>query len=148
MSATFQIRAFRAEDEGAVIDLWVRCDLVRPQNNPRTDIQRKMAVDPKGFLVGVLGEEIVASAMAGYDGHRGWIYYLAVAPHLQQSGYGRKIVEYIEAMLRARGCPKINLQVRTSNQRVIDFYKRIGFSQDEVLSMGKRLMPDEPFNRT
>ncbi len=125
---------------------WIRCGLVAPQNNPRTDIQRKLQVAPELFLVGTLDDEIVATVMAGYDGHRGWINYLAVAPKFQKSGYGRQIMEYAEGLLRERGCPKINFQVRSTNKQVIEFYQRIGFSFDDVLSMGKRLVTDEPFN--
>ena len=140
-----RIRAYQPADETAVIDLWKRCGLVRPQNNPREDIRRKLQVAPELFLVGVLGSEIIATAMAGYEGHRGWINYLAVSPHVQQHGYGRLIMEHAERLLRERGCPKINLQVRAANKKAVEFYKRIGFSLDDVLSMGKRLATDEPF---
>jgi len=140
-----KIRAYLPSDEHAVIALWMRCGLVAPQNNPQADIQRKLAVAPELFLVGTVDAEIVATVMAGYDGHRGWINYLAVAPHVQKAGYGRQIVEHAEGLLRARGCPKINLQVRTTNQQVIEFYRRIGFAVDEVLSMGKRLIVDAPY---
>lgn len=141
-----KIRTYESTDESAVIDLWRSCGLLAPQNNPHEDIQRKLAVAPDLFLVGTLDSEIVATVMAGYEGHRGWINYLAVAPHLQKSGCGRKIMEHAEALLRERGCPKINLQVRAANKQVIEFYQRIGFSFDDVLSMGKRLVTDAPFN--
>jgi ribosomal protein S18 acetylase RimI-like enzyme len=139
------IRAYQSEDEAAVVKLWDRCGLVRPQNNPVADIRRKLEVAPELFLVGVLDGRIVATVMAGYEGHRGWINYLAVCPDLQKQGYGRRIMEHAEALLRERGCPKINLQVRSTNQQVIDFYRSIGFATDDVLSMGKRLVTDEPF---
>lgn len=141
-----KIRIFEPADEDAVIDLWMRCGLVAPQNNPRADIRRKLAVAPELFLVGTRDHEIVATVMAGYDGHRGWINYLGVAPHLQKTGYGRQIMEHAEGLLRARGCPKINLQVRFTNQQVIEFYQRLGFVPDAVSSMGKRLVTDEPFD--
>jgi ribosomal protein S18 acetylase RimI-like enzyme len=143
LDAPIQIRPFQLQDEDAVISLWRDCDLVRPWNDPHKDIQRKLAVRPDLFLVGVLEGKIVASVMAGYDGHRGWLYYLAVAPEHQRNGHGRAIVDEAEQLLRAEGCPKINLQVRTSNQRVIEFYRRIGFSQDDNVSFGKRLEHDE-----
>ncbi len=139
------IRAYQTGDEEAVIDLWRQCGLLRPQNNPRADIRRKLEASPELFLVGVLDSEIVATAMAGYEGHRGWINYLAVAPHLQKRGCGREIMERAEKLLRGRGCPKINLQVRTANKEAIEFYKRIGFAVDDVVSMGKRLVIDGPF---
>ncbi len=137
------IRAYQASDEGAVIDLWLRCGLVVPQNNPRADIQRKLSVAPELVLVGTLNGEIVATVMAGYEGHRGWINYLAVAPDHQKTGCGRQIMARAEELLRERGCPKINLQVRSSNQQVIEFYQRLGFTCDEVVSLGKRLVQDE-----
>lgn len=126
-------------DEEAVIDLWMRSGLVAPQNNPRADIKSEL------FIVGTLDVEIVATVMAGYEGHRGWINYLAVAPRLQRTGYGRQIMEHAESLPREGGCPKINLQVRSTNKQVIEFYQRLGFSFDDVLSMGKRLAMDEPF---
>lgn len=138
------IRPYQAGDEAAVIDLWRRCDLIRPQNNPRADIRRKLEVAPELFLVGEWESEIVATTMAGYEGHRGWINYLAVAPHLQKKGYGREIMEHAEKLLRGRGCPKINLQVRAGNKEAIEFYKRIGFTVDDVVSMGRRLVVDGP----
>lgn len=139
------ISVYQSNDESAVIDLWTRCGLVAPQNNPRSDIQRKLQVDPELFLVGRIHTEIVATVMAGYEGHRGWINYLAVAPHLQKSGYGRQIMAHAESLLRARGCPKINLQIRSTNKQVIEFYQSLGFVIDDVVSMGKRLEFDEPF---
>jgi ribosomal protein S18 acetylase RimI-like enzyme len=146
LDAPMQIRPFQLQDEDAVISLWRQCELVRPVNDPHKDIRRKLAVRPDLFLVGAFDGKIVASVMAGYDGHRGWINYLAVAPEHQRRGYGRAIVAEVERRLRAEGCAKINLQVRTANQRVIEFYRRIGFVADDVLSMGKRLEHDEPTN--
>lgn len=105
--------------------LWRRCDLVRPWNDPHRDIQRKLAVRPELFLVGVLDGRIVASVMAGYEGHRGWLNYLAVAPDLRRRGYAQAIVAEAERLLREAGCPKINLQIRTSNHGVIEFYRRL-----------------------
>jgi len=139
-----EIRPFKPEDETAVIALWQQCDLVRPWNNPHQDIARKLCVQSELFLVGVLDGQIVASVMAGYEGHRGWLNYLAVAPQYQRRGHARALVAEVERRLRQTGCPKINLQIRTANQGVIEFYRRIGYSIDEVVSMGKRLVPDEP----
>jgi ribosomal protein S18 acetylase RimI-like enzyme len=139
----FLIRAFHADDMEAVVSLWRRCDLVRPWNNPFKDIQRKLKVRPDLFLVGIFDSEIIAAVMAGYDGHRGWLNYLAVAPEHQRRGYARAIVDEAERLLREAGCPKINLQVRTSNSGVIEFYRRIGYSPDDVVSLGKRLERDD-----
>ena len=117
-----------------------------PQNNPLADIQRKLDDSPELFLVGMLDAELIATVMAGYEGHRGCINYLAIAPHLQKHGYGRQLMAHVETLLRAQGCPKINLLVRTTNKSVIAFYQRLGFACDDVVSMGKRLATDEPFS--
>jgi len=138
------IRPFQLSDESAVINLWRACELIRPANDPAKDIRRKLAVNPEWFLVGTVDGEIIAAVMAGYEGHRGWINYLAVHPAHRLHGYGRKIMAEAEKLLRAVGCPKINLQVRTANQAVLAFYQRIGYTIDEVVSLGKRLERDEP----
>jgi ribosomal protein S18 acetylase RimI-like enzyme len=139
-----RIRSYEVEDQSAVVALWSKCGLVVSHNNPVADIRRKLEVGADLFLVGVLDGQVIASAMAGYEGHRGWINYLAVEPELQGNGYGREILEHAEGLLRDRGCPKINLQIRGTNQRVIEFYRRLGFAVDDVVSMGKRLVVDEP----
>jgi len=136
------IRSYRPQDEAAVVQLWLQCNLIVPQNNPRRDIQRKLQVNPEWFLVGVMGGHIVATCMAGYEGHRGWINYLAVSPHHRRQGIGRKIMEEAERLLSSAGCPKINLQVRETNRDVIKFYERIGYTRDLVVAMGKRLERD------
>lgn len=137
-----EIRPFAAADEDAVVRLWERCELTRPWNDPRKDIARKLAVRPDLFLVGVIDGEVVGSVMAGYEGHRGWINYLAVAPERQRCGLGRLLMAEAERLLRREGCPKINLQVRSTNQAVIAFYRRIGYGEDAVVSFGKRLVED------
>ncbi len=133
------IRSFQISDEPDVIDLWRRCGLVVPQNDPKKDIEMKLQVQPELFFVGAISNRIVSTVMSGYDGHRGWIYYLAVDPDYQQNGIGRRMVEKAEMKLRKLGCQKINLQVRNSNKSVIAFYEHIGFLDDDVLGMGKRL---------
>jgi ribosomal protein S18 acetylase RimI-like enzyme len=138
-----QIRAFRSGDEEAVVALWERCALTRPWNDPRKDIARKRKVDADLFLVGVIDERIVASAMGGYEGHRGWVNYLAVDPDLQRRGFGARMMAAIEDALRSRGCPKINLQIRGSNKAAAGFYRALGYSLDDVISMGKRLERDD-----
>jgi len=96
--------------------------------------------------VGIIDNSIVATVMAGYEGHRGWINYLAISPVIQRQGIAREMMEDAENKLSALGCPKINLQIRSTNTQVINFYKRIGYTDDEVLSMGKRLAQDSPYN--
>jgi ribosomal protein S18 acetylase RimI-like enzyme len=137
------IRPFQIEDEPAVLNLWQQCGLVRPWNDPHKDIQRKLAVRPDLFLVGLVAGRLVASVMAGYEGHRGWLNYLAVAPAYQRQGLARGLVDEAERLLRAAGCPKINLQVRTTNAGVIEFYRRLGYGVDDVVSLGKRLENDD-----
>jgi ribosomal protein S18 acetylase RimI-like enzyme len=136
------IRPYRQTDEAAVIELWRACDLLRPQNNPRKDIARKLRVNPEWFLVAETGGGIVGAVMAGYEGHRGWINYLAVDPARRRGGVGRALMVEAERMLRAAGCPKINLQVRPENKDVIAFYEAIGFSVEGAVSLGKRLEQD------
>ncbi len=137
-----EIRAFLPEDEAAVISLWDRCGLLRAWNDPKKDIQRKLAVRPDLFLVGTIDGNVVATVMVGYEGHRGWINYLGVCPDHQRRGLGREMMQAAEQRLRDCGAPKVNLQVRTGNQQVIDFYKSVGFQLDDVVSMGKRLEVD------
>jgi ribosomal protein S18 acetylase RimI-like enzyme len=139
-----EIRPFEPGDEVQVIALWERCGLTRSWNDPHKDIRRKLRVRPDLFLVGLLEGKVVATVMAGYDGHRGWISYLGVDPDQRRRGLGRAIMAEAERRLRADGCPKINLQVRTTNEAVIEFYRRLGYRVDEVVGMGKRLEHDGP----
>ena len=125
-----------------MVSLWRACGLVVPWNDPAKDIRRKLRVQREMFLVGWRGSRLVATVMAGYEGHRGWINYLTVAPDYRRHGLGKRLMEEAEALLRGLGCAKINLQVRSSNAEVIEFYKRIGYSIDDVVSMGKRLEED------
>src|SRR5688572_17935482 len=136
------IRAFLPADEERVVALWRACGLLRPWNDPNKDIARKLRVTPEWFRVAELEGRLVASVMAGYDGHRGWINYLAVDPAAQRKGVGRAMMDEAERILRAAGCPKINLQVRCSNAAVIAFYAHLGYVADEVVSLGKRLEHD------
>ena len=137
------IREFKAADSEELIALWQACELTRPWNDPQRDIQRKLDVDDNLFLVGVENNKVVASVMGGYDGHRGWMNYLAVAPEHQRRGLATQLVQCIEEKLLALGCPKLNLQIRTDNIAVQSFYKEIGFGVDDAVSMGKRLIPDD-----
>ncbi len=136
------IRAFQPDDMSAVIKLWQKAGLIRPWNNPEKDIARKLKVQPQWFLVAEKDQQIIASIMAGYDGHRGWINYLAVDPTMQGKGIASELMHQVEKQLQAFGCPKINLQIRKGNQNVIDFYEKIGYREDEVVSFGKRLIAD------
>ena len=137
------IRRYQSKDEDAVVSLWEACGLTRAWNNPRLDIARKLDFQRDWFLVGELDHTIIATAMFGYDGHRGWVNYLAVSPSHQMRGYARTLMAYGEKILASVGCPKINLQIRNGNTGVQAFYKAIGYAEDEVVSYGKRLIKDD-----
>ena len=136
------IKPYSPEHETSVVELWQKCNLVRPQNNPKKDIRRKMKVDPELFLVGLEGKKVVATAMGGYDGHRGSVNYLAVDPDCRKHGLGRQIMAALEKKLVAKGCPKLNLMFRTDNAIVEGLYSKIGYKRDACIEMGKRLIPD------
>ena len=137
------IRPFSIQDKNALIELWQRCGLTRSWNDPEKDIDRKLAQQPDMFLVAAIDAEIIGSVMVGYDGHRGWMYYLAVCPSHQGRGFGRQLVHRAEELLENIGCPKVNIQIRTDNERVINFYRALDYDVEERVSMGKRLQFDE-----
>ncbi|AZZ95251.1 GNAT family acetyltransferase [Hahella sp. KA22] len=136
------IRTFQWKDEHEVVVLWEKCGLVRPWNDPRKDIHRKLEVGADLFLVGEWRGRPVATVMGGYEGHRGWVNYLAVDPQYQGSGWGRALMDALQKRLLALGCPKINLQIRKDNLAAIGFYTALGYLEDQSISMGKRLIPD------
>lgn len=143
--ASLVVRTYVPGDAEAVADLWRACDLVVPWNDPAEDLALKHAFQPDLLFVGLEDDRdescdrILATVMAGYDGHRGWINYLAVDPEHRREGLGRQMMEVAERALRDLGCPKINLQVREGNTDVLAFYERIGFHLDPTVSLGKRL---------
>jgi len=137
-----KIRPYADADQADVVALWQACGLTRTWNDPVKDIARKQGVQPEWFLVGELNAAVIASVMFGYDGHRGWMNYLAVAPGQQGQGHAKALIAQGEALLLAAGCPKISLMVRRSNTQVLGFYEALGYSQDDVVSLGKRLIPD------
>jgi ribosomal protein S18 acetylase RimI-like enzyme len=138
-----RIRPYEAADEAAVVELWHECGLTRPWNDPRRDIARKLTVQPELFLIGTTGAGPIATAMVGFDGHRGWVNYLAVAPGRRHRAIGRVLMQEAERLLTALGCPKLNLQVRSSNTEVLAFYRALGYVQDDVASLGRRLIVDD-----
>jgi ribosomal protein S18 acetylase RimI-like enzyme len=141
------IKPYHLDNQQAVINLWQACNLVVAWNDPVKDIQRKMLVDPDLFLIGQLpgdpSDEIIATVMGGYEGHRGWINYLAVSPKHQRKGYARAMMQQVEILIQNKGCPKINLQVRGTNTEVIQFYQAIGYDVENAVGLGKRLIPDD-----
>lgn len=134
-----ELRPYQEQDEEQVINLWYRCSLVVPWNDPQQDIWLKLQVQPELFLVGLIETQVVATIMAGYEGHRGWLNYLAVAPEYQRQGIGQYMVEQATIKLKSMNCPKINIQIRAANAVVLQFYENLGFKIDDVISMGKRL---------
>ncbi|WP_350349602.1 GNAT family acetyltransferase [Agromyces sp. G08B096] len=148
-ASAVRIRPFALADTETVVALWRACGLVVPWNDPYLDIERKLAVQPELFLVAeAAGGQggVVGTAMVGYDGHRGWVNYLAVDPGLRRGGLGRVLMGEAERLLLERGCPKLNLQVRSTNEEVLEFYRRLGYAPDAAVSLGKRLIPDAPAN--
>ncbi len=133
------IRQAQPQDARALAELWRVCGLTRPWNDPQRDTTLKLDFQPQGAFVGLRDDQLIASVFAGYEGHRGWINYLAVHPEHQQQGFGRVILQHAEDWLRSLDCPKINLQVRADNAEVIAFYESLGYTQDPCISMGKRL---------
>jgi hypothetical protein len=134
------IRPFRDADRDAVIALWRAAFPNEPaRNDPGRDIERKQAVQPELFLVAAVEGAVVGTAMGGYDGHRGWVYLVAVDPHRRRQGIGRALMRAAEERLARLGCAKLNLQVRASNAEVVTFYRRLGYDVEERVSMGKAL---------
>jgi ribosomal protein S18 acetylase RimI-like enzyme len=140
---SFHIDIYRPDDQAQMLDLWRQCGLIVPWNNPLADIERKLSDSPELFFCGKIDSNLVASCMAGYDGHRGWIYYLAVQPSQQRSGLAARMVEHAETTLLELGCPKIDLMVRDSNTEVRAFYQAIGYQLDPVCVLSKRLLQDD-----
>ena len=137
------ICAATADDRAVVVALWEASGLTRPWNDPRKDIARKLEVQRELFLVGELDGRVIATAMAGYEGHRGWVNYLAVDATHRGAGHGRAIMAEVERLLTERGCPKLNLQVRADNEQALEFYRALGYGVDAAVSLGKRLIPDD-----
>ncbi|APR34755.1 GNAT family acetyltransferase [Paraburkholderia sp. SOS3] len=138
------IRCFAESDTEQVIALWRDAfpeyrDPTRPQRNPQLSIANKLTTQPELFFVAIDDERVVGTVMAGYDGHRGWMYSLAVDSARRRRGIGTQLVRYAEAALAARGCPKVNLQVLSAKGEIRAFYERLGYRMDDVVSLGKRL---------
>lgn len=151
MSVT--IRVFSEADTEAVIALWLQAfpeydDTSRPHRNPRLSIANKLGTQPELFFVAIRNDgdvdgALIGTAMAGYDGHRGWLYSVAVAPEARRHGLGTRLVRHAENALATMGCLKLNLQVLTDKAEVLAFYERLGYRTDAVVSLGKRLTVQE-----
>ncbi|HEY2643980.1 MAG TPA: GNAT family acetyltransferase [Galbitalea sp.] len=136
------IRAFESRDSDAVVELWHQCGLTRPWNDPHKDIARKLTTQPELFLVAEDDGEVIGSAMIGFDGRRGWVYYLAVAQTSRGEGHARALMAEGERRLIQLGCPKIMLMVRAQNTAVVDLYEHLDYIREDTLLLGKRLIPD------
>ena len=138
------IRPFQEKDTQQVIELWQVCNLIRPWNNPEQDIIRKQQVSDQLFLVLECNDRIIGTVMGGYDGHRGFMNYLAINPKFRGNGYGSMLVTTIEDKLKALGCPKIHLLIRSDNAQVSDFYTNLDYeNQNDIIIFGKRLITDD-----
>jgi ribosomal protein S18 acetylase RimI-like enzyme len=135
----FEITRYTLDHQKAVVNLWEKCGLIVPQNDPIVDIQKKLEFQPELFFVALLEGQVIGSVMVGYEGHRGWLNYLAVLPQYQKQGFGKKLVDKAIEKLKRLGCLKVNVQVRMNNASVVDFYKQLGFKNDDVISLGLRL---------
>ena len=134
------IRRFDPGDFTGVEALWNACfPDDPPHNRAAVAIPQKLAFQPELFWVALLDDRVVGSIMAGYDGHRGWLYSVAVLPGEQRHGLGTQLVRTAEAALQALGCSKVNLQVRDTNHAVASFYARLGYAEEPRISMGRRL---------
>lgn len=133
------IRTAKGDDRAAVLALWEACGLTRPWNDAAADFTRAVEGTGSTILLDESDGRVVATVMVGDDGHRGWVYYLGVAPDQRSSGLGRILMDAAEAWLRDRDAPKIQLMVRDDNEPAIGFYKALGYELQSVVTIGKRL---------
>jgi ribosomal protein S18 acetylase RimI-like enzyme len=126
-------------DVPALAALWEACGLTRPWNDPTSDARLAIEGATSAILGLRDGDALIASVMVGFDGHRGWVYYLAVAPDRRREGLGRQLMDAAEAWLRARGAPKLQLMVRSNNADALGFYEALGLERQEVVTLGRFL---------
>jgi ribosomal protein S18 acetylase RimI-like enzyme len=139
MLAAVDGRALKTDDRATTVALWDTCDLTRPWNDPVADFDRAVAGATSAVLGLFDGGALVATAMVGEDGHRGWMYYVAVDPSRRSTGLGRRIVEDAEAWLRGRGAVKVNLMVRDDNAAAVDFYEHLGYEDQHTTVLARWL---------
>jgi ribosomal protein S18 acetylase RimI-like enzyme len=135
------IRPIEDRDVERVAALWENCGLTRPWNDPQADIALARRSPQAEVFVGLEGSRLIASVLCGSDGHRGWLYYLAVDPEQQMNGLGKRMVARAEAWLRAQGVPKVELMIRDGNESVRDFYEAIGYAVEPRVVMSRWLSP-------
>jgi ribosomal protein S18 acetylase RimI-like enzyme len=126
-------------DASAVIALWNACALTRPWNDPQVDFDRALSNVSSDILIARNEGCVAGSVMVGFDGHRGWVYYLACQPQFQRLGIGRALMSAAETWLRERGAPKIQLMVRDDNKAALGFYEALGYDVQPVITIGRRL---------
>src|SRR4051794_31079998 len=139
IAQTLSITPIEDDDVAAVVSLWQRCDLTRPWNDPASDIAFARRGENAAILLSRVSGAIAASVMVGHDGHRGWVYYVAVDPDRRRAGLGRKAMDVAEAWLRARGAPKLQLMVREDNEAALAFYESLGLERQKVVTLGRFL---------
>ncbi|HWL45862.1 MAG TPA: GNAT family acetyltransferase [Ilumatobacter sp.] len=135
------VRETSATDRETAIELWAAAGLSRPWNDPGDDFDRALAGPTSAVLGAFAGDALVGTVMVGHDGHRGWVYYLAVDPAVRRGGVGRRLMAAAERWLQARGVPKLNLMVRHDNAAAVAFYERLGYADGQVTVLGKFLGP-------
>ena len=140
----FDIRPYQPSQLQAVVSLWNRCDLLRPWNDPERDIELCRRTPSSEVFVGLTGTapdapELTATVMTGSDGHRGWLYYLAVAPEQRRAGIGRRMVAHAEGWLAEQGIGKVELMIREENDAVRTFYERLGYEVEPRTVMSRWL---------
>lgn len=135
-----EIRPYQAQDKAGLLALWEEIfPAGSPHNDPQTSLENKLRVERDLLFVALIDDVVIGSVMGGYDGHRGWIYSLAVSPPLRRQGIASALMRTIEEKIKSLGCLKLNLQVVTSNDEVVAFYEELGFIVEERISMGKKL---------
>lgn len=140
-----EIRIFKQDDFEAVVMLWERCDLLRPWNDPETDIERKQYHDADLFLIAEVSGEVVGTVMGGYDGHRGAAYYLGVHPDFRGRGIANALINRLEKKLMARGCSQIGIILGADNDAVIGMYEKLGYEEQDIVCITKRLIEDHEY---
>lgn len=141
-AVTHAIVAATSADRDAVVALWRACGLTRPWNDANADFDRAIGAHDTTVLLCRKADAVVATVMIGWDGHRGWVYYLAVAEAERRSGLGRALMNAAEEWLRARGCPKIQPMIRDDNADALRFYEALGLARQPVVTMGRFLNGD------
>lgn len=133
------VRSCTPNDRELTVGLWERCGLTRPWNDPTADFDLAISNASSTVLAGFVDSSLIASAMVGFDGHRGWVYYVAVDPAHRKRGFGARMMQAAETWLRHKGAPKLQFMVREENEAALQFYAKLGFERQSVITLGRRL---------